>query len=744
MAKILRSTAAGVLALMLAFFGITALSPQARAAEPSPTITGGSLDWGIKDSFFRYLKMPLASGTTTLDGITSGGNGFIWPAATGGTFDGTTASFTGSVRAVAHEGILDSKFTDPIITVSGSTGTISVISYGREFIDTKTYGEYVGPNRITIANLTGATVTTTDTSATMTFTGAALTDAGREAFGKSFYNTGETLNIPSVTLTLEPAPQPESSDSTGADGGEATSSEPNTGAAGSTGTTTDPAVTDDPTSSDEPDTTSEPGSAAEPGTTDSSDTGTTEGTPSAPTQFAFGFKDSFWRYFTSPFAFGVLTPSDGASVSDATHDGSDKNGNIVTNNIKVLHYTLENSQAYDAQNPESIAFKGSVNFNAHHGAMNITLADPTITFGEDPNTATLSFLVTTGGADGNAQPTRVNFASLANITVTGTEATAVIESTDVTALEGISVFGKAYKVGDELNPVTLVVPKTLPAPAPQPENPQAEPASSSDNGSDDSSKPAKTQPQPQPEKKQPAKCTVDPTNLRATSGSLSWGVRDSFTSYIRGSIAKGGFTTAGGASWNGSDFVFPLTGGVYDSDAYTGTLYYGGSVAFTGHEGILKTTFSNPVLTIRGSNATLSATVNAQDMKGNVVYSGQQIALVTMRLSSASLNGGHFNFSASATTLTSAGTKAFAEFYASGEPMDGLTGNAAMALRERCNPDGTKTIFDAFGAARTGDPNDPQLASTGSSLAGFGLAALILTVAGLALAGRSQRARTAA
>ncbi|GAE72535.1 hypothetical membrane protein [Cutibacterium acnes JCM 18916] len=52
-------------------------------------------------------------------------------------------------------------------------------------------------------------------------------------------------------------------------------------------------------------------------------------------------------------------------------------------------------------------------------------------------------------------------------------------------------------------------------------------------------------------------CTIGASKV--TSGSLTWGIRTSFTSYLRGPIANGSWKLSGGANWNGSAFTFPLT-----------------------------------------------------------------------------------------------------------------------------------------------------------------------------------------
>ena len=67
-------------------------------------------------------------------------------------------------------------------------------------------------------------------------------------------------------------------------------------------------------------------------------------------------------------------------------------------------------------------------------------------------------------------------------------------------------------------------------------------------------------------------CTTGASKV--TSGSLTWGIRTSFTSYLRGPIAKGSWQLSGGANWNGSAFTFPLTSGSYDPATKSGSVKY--------------------------------------------------------------------------------------------------------------------------------------------------------------------------
>ncbi len=163
----------------------------------------------------------------------------------------------------------------------------------------------------------------------------------------------------------------------------------------------------------------------------------------------------------------------------------------------------------------------------------------------------------------------------------------------------------------------------------------------------------------------------------ATPGFLSWGVKDSFRAYIT-TTAHGTVTTSGGAGAVGGVYRFPQSaGGTYDTATGLGSANYRGAVAFSGHDGALELTLTNPVVRVTGaSSAVLS-----------VVASGSgRIDIATLNLAA----GGRSVDSTGAVTytnvpavLTAAGASAFSGFYSAGEILDPLSfviGSAAAGL----------------------------------------------------------------
>src|SRR5690606_127974 len=76
------------------------------------------------------------------------------------------------------------------------------------------------------------------------------------------------------------------------------------------------------------------------------------------------------------------------------------------------------------------------------------------------------------------------------------------------------------------------------------------------------------------------------------AGSLSWGLKSSFATYITGPVAHGTITTSG-VGTSGGAYQFGQSGanGI-DAATGTGSVSYRGSVRYTGHNGALDLTFA--------------------------------------------------------------------------------------------------------------------------------------------------------
>lgn len=97
-------------------------------------VSGGTLDWGIKDSWRKYIKGPIAKGAWTTDGaVTENGGIFkfrvdpaksqIWVDGSGAITTANIATLPGQIHFTGHHGALDVKMSQPYLNVqSGRVG----------------------------------------------------------------------------------------------------------------------------------------------------------------------------------------------------------------------------------------------------------------------------------------------------------------------------------------------------------------------------------------------------------------------------------------------------------------------------------------------------------------------------------------------------------------------------------------------------------------------------------------------
>ncbi|GAB2467350.1 hypothetical protein GCM10027029_32190 [Conyzicola lurida] len=417
------------------------------------------------------------------------------------------------------------------------------------------------------------------------------------------------------------------------------------------------------------------------------------------TGLAWGVKESFRNYILGPIAQGAITPT-GATV--------DTNG--------LFTFPSKTGGSYDTTKGTGTSlYSGSVRFTGHNGALDITLSDPAVRI-TSATTGSLSVKVNGGAA--------IVFATLdlsggvktiteANLSFAGVPAT-------LTA-EGAIALG-SYAAGDAVDPVSFGIDTTVttpeqPAPTATTTTLTAAPATvvagstttltatvaptaagtvtfrsgSTILGSapvasgkatvttaaltvgtksySASFAPSSTAfagsagtvtvtvaPAPS--------LPVDPT-VPVTAG-LDWGVKKSFREYIVGPIANGAITPSGvTATATGYGFA-SKTGGSYDQATGKGTALYSGAVNFTGHNGALDLTFSNPSVRVTSSTAaSLILTVNG----------GSPVTFATLDLGAATktTTDSTIRYAASPAVLTAEGSEAFGGFYEAGEKLDAVT-----------------------------------------------------------------------
>lgn len=167
-----------------------------------------------------------------------------------------------------------------------------------------------------------------------------------------------------------------------------------------------------------------------------------------------------------------------------------------------------------------------------------------------------------------------------------------------------------------------------------------------------------------------------------SDATLTWGFKESFRSYISGTIANGEWTVADGATYETPVFSWSSGSGDYDGASGAGEVSFDGSIEFTGHGGILDTTIAHPRLRfVDGGRAILVVDVTGTTQAGDPVDAAD-VEFVTLDLvGTATLDGDTLRLTDTPATLTAAGATAFGT-YPAGEAFDTLT--ASLPLDAAC------------------------------------------------------------
>ena len=158
--------------------------------------------------------------------------------------------------------------------------------------------------------------------------------------------------------------------------------------------------------------------------------------------------------------------------------------------------------------------------------------------------------------------------------------------------------------------------------------------------------------------------------------SITWGFKESFRSYISGSIAQGSWEASGDVGYEIPHFT--LTGGTGHVHAARdeGIVAFEGGIVFSGHDGILETSLQNPELIIIGSReATLMFDVTGDTME-EVSVNQPDVPFATVTWGRGAENvvpsDGVWSVEGAQVVLTQEGSDAFGT-YPAGEKMDPLS-----------------------------------------------------------------------
>ena len=228
------------------------------------------------------------------------------------------------------------------------------------------------------------------------------------------------------------------------------------------------------------------------------------------------------------------------------------------------------------------------------------------------------------------------------------------------------------------------------------------------------------------------------TSCLVDDATMTWGFKESFRSYISGAIANGEWTVADGATYDVPKFGFSAGAGSYDGATSTGEITFPGSIRFTGHEGILNTTVSNPSVRFDGDTAYLSLDVTGTTQEGEEV-SSSGVEFLELDLAGASTTvDGVTTITDAPASLTAAGSAAFGT-YETGEEFDPVTLQFSVAAE----------CAETAVAEPTTDPTDaaPATEPVASAMpvwaiAIIGLLALLLVAAVVVIVLLSRRRQT--
>lgn len=237
-----------------------------------------------------------------------------------------------------------------------------------------------------------------------------------------------------------------------------------------------------------------------------------------------------------------------------------------------------------------------------------------------------------------------------------------------------------------------------------------------------------------------AECTV-------TEATLTWGFKESFRSYISGSIAHGSWEPIDGATYETPDFTWTGGTGTISLDGTAGTVTFPGGVHFTGHDGLLDTTIANPTVVL-GAEPQLLLDVSGVSMEsalsgdGAEAESAVQVPFATIAAGAVQVTTTDDTVTAAAdgaaTTITEDGFTAFGS-YAAGTELDPVT----FSLTAQCpveTPTPTPTTAEETAtpviAAGSTDADD---AAPWGVFVGLGVVVAAVVGVGAYLIGRRRR-----
>lgn len=166
--------------------------------------------------------------------------------------------------------------------------------------------------------------------------------------------------------------------------------------------------------------------------------------------------------------------------------------------------------------------------------------------------------------------------------------------------------------------------------------------------------------------------TATSSTCTVTGGDLKWGVKESFRSYISGSIANGGWEVSDGAAYETPLFSWTNASGEIDAETGEGTVSFVGTMHFTGHDGVLNLVMKNPTVELNGDGTgRLLLDAKSNNAQGELVIDETQVYIGKIEgIGQTDPASGTLTIDQAPAVLTGEGAAAFGGFYASGDALD--------------------------------------------------------------------------
>lgn len=352
-----------------------------------------------------------------------------------------------------------------------------------------------------------------------------------------------------------------------------------------------------------------------------------------------------------------------------------------------------------------------------------------------------------GGGTGatRSQATSGPASLLGDINDTLIEVNGLLVNTDNVLKNGESLYNRANPAAQARQ--TQQAPQTAPSPQTQqgsqaqqaPKQQASQAGQASQSGQSGQAKQApQTQQARQAELAAGGACSAS-TSKGVTSAEATWGVRQSFRTYIRGNIAKGAWELKGVGD-NGTSFTFNGNAGAVDPSTRSGTILLPGSIRFTGHNGVLDTRFSNLEIQFSGNTGQLVVNASSNNTDGKRNDYGR-IAIATLNFTDLSVSDSAASGTATA-TLTDVGAEAFGQFYPAGDPLDPVSFTAQLGGSSNC-AEGQGDSSSAAATGKGGTSNSAEKLRGGGGTGGNAASTTANTAAGASVLDEVEGVETA-